>query len=148
MKKPLFTVYNPGRIFSGRLPHGRDIIKSMEGLCEQALIQMAWFSVIGAVSSATIGFYDQEKQTYLSHEKSEPLEIVSCTGNVSLKEHKPFIHAHIELGNRSGQTFGGHLFSDTILFAGEFKIEEMKGTPMERVPDKTTGLMLWNEISG
>ena len=108
---------------------------------------MAWFSIIGAVSSATIGFYNQEKRAYLSQIKSEPLEIISCTGNVSLKDCQPFIHAHIELGDKQGKAFGGHLFSDTIIFAGEFKLEELKGKPMERAPDRTTGLMLWSKNS-
>jgi len=147
MKKTLFTEYNHGRIVTGRLPHGMDIIQSMEGLCEQASIRMAWFSIIGAVSSATIGFYDQEKQEYLSHVKAEPFEIISCTGNVSMKDNKLFIHAHIELGDIQGNSFGGHLFSDTIIFAGEFKLEELSGRLRERAFDKTTGLMLWQENS-
>jgi len=147
MEKLLYKEYQRGRIFAGRLPHGMDIIKSMEELCKQTSIQMAWFSVIGAVSSATIGFYNQEKQEYQSQVKSEPLEIVSCTGNVSLKDRKPFIHGHIELGDNLGHSFGGHLFSDTLVFAGEFKLEELRGKPMARVPDRTTGLQLWSKNS-
>jgi len=46
--------FQQGRLFVGRLPHGKDLILSVEEFCEDASIQMATFSVIGAVSSATM----------------------------------------------------------------------------------------------
>jgi len=38
---------------------------------------------------------------------------------------------------------GGHLFSDTILFAGEIRLQELIGNPLERAYDERTGLNLW-----
>lgn len=104
---------------------------------------MATFSVIGAVSSATIGAYDQKQQVYVTSKEEAPLEIVSCIGNVSLKDGKPFIHAHILLADEQGKTIGGHLFSETIIYAGEINLQELTGKPMERTYDNDTGLMLW-----
>ena len=135
--------FQQGRIFVGRLPHGEDLINSIEEFCKKALIQMATFSVIGAVSSATIGAYDQKQQVYVTSKEEAPLEIVSCIGNVSLKDGKPFIHAHILLADEQGKTIGGHLFSETIIYAGEINLQELTGKPMERTYDNNTGLMLW-----
>lgn len=135
--------FQQGRLFVGRLPHGRDLILSVEEFCEDVSIQMATFSVIGAVSSATIGAYDQKQQVYVTVKEEAPLEIVSCTGNVSLKNGKPFIHAHILLADEHGKTTGGHLFSETIIYAGEINLQELTGKPMERTYDNDTGLMLW-----
>ena len=106
---------------------------------------MATFSVIGAVSSSTLGFYDQQKRVYETFTKKAPHEIASCIGNVSLKEGKPFIHAHVVLGGQDGKTTGGHLFSETIIFAGEINLQELIGTAMERNFDTTTGLFLWKQ---
>jgi uncharacterized protein len=135
--------FKPGRRFLGRLPHGKDLITSIEDFCKASSIQMATFSVIGAVSSATLGAYDQKQQVYATFTQKEPHEIVSCTGNVSLLDEKPVVHAHIVLGNLEGKTIGGHLFPETILYAAEIDLQELTGTPLKRAYDDTTGLMLW-----
>jgi len=143
MKKLACFEFQQGRVFVGCLPHGRDLILSVEEFCEDASIQMAAFSIIGAVSSYTIGAYDQKQQVYVTFKEKAPLEIVSCMGNVSLKEGKPFIHAHILLADEQGKTIGGHLFSETIIYAGEINLQELTGKPIERTYDNDTGLMLW-----
>jgi len=143
MKELSCFKFQQGRIFMGRLPQGGDLINSIEEFCKKALVQMATFSVIGAVSSATIGAYDQKQQVYVTFKEEAPFEIVSCIGNVSLKDGKPFIHAHILLADEQGKTIGGHLFSETIIYAGEINLQELAGKPMERTYDSNTGLMLW-----
>ena len=135
--------FKPGRRFVCRLPHGKDLITSIEDFCIELSIQMATFSIIGAVSSVTVGAYDQKQQVYVTFKEESPLEIVNCIGNVSLKNGDPVVHAHIVLGNKQGRTLGGHLFSETILFTGEIHLQELIGKPLERVYDDTTGLMLW-----
>jgi uncharacterized protein len=102
------------------------------------------FSVIGAVSSATLGTYDQTQHVYVTFTENVPMEIVTCAGNVSLKGKTPAIQSHIVLADERGKIIGGHLFSETILFAGEIDLQEMTGKPLERVYDDKTGLMLWN----
>ena len=143
MEGLFWSEFNPGRLFIGRLPHGKDLIASIEYLCDRQSIRMATFSIIGAVSSVTLGFYDQKQQSYITLNKRAPLEIVTCIGNVSIKDGSPFVHAHIVLGDEEGKTIGGHLFSETIIFAGEISLQELTGKPMERNFDNTTGLMLW-----
>lgn len=137
------SMFEAGRCILGRLPHGKDLIRTLEGFCVQNSIQTAVFSVIGAVTSATLGSYDQNQQVYVTYKKEEPLEIVNCTGNVSLKDGKVAVHAHAVLADMDGQTIGGHVFSDTVIYAGEMYIRELLGTPPEREYDETTGLPLW-----
>ena len=137
------TEFATGRHFVGRLPHGEDLLQSITFLCQTHDIRMGTFSLIGAVSSATIGAYDQTQQVYVTVKKDIPLEIVTCLGNISLKEGNPFVHAHIILGDEEGKTFGGHLFSETLIYAGEIHLQELTGAPLNREYDETTGLMLW-----
>ena len=143
MNKLKCAQFEPGRRFTGRLPHGTDLITSIENFCKEKMIQTATFSLIGAVSSATLGAYDQKQQVYVSFTEDRPLEIVTCTGNVSLAEGVPVVHAHILLADEQGKTTGGHLFSETIIYAGEIDLQELNGDPLKRVYDDTTGLMLW-----
>lgn len=133
----------PGRFFIGRLPFKQDLITSVENFCRESSIKMAVFSIIGAVSSVTIGAYDQKQQVYVSHSEKAPLEILNCTGNISLKEGRPVVHTHVVLCDQEGKITGGHLFSDTIIFAAEIKLQELTGNSLERVYDNDTGLMLW-----
>lgn len=143
MNKLICSEFKLGRRFLGRLPHGKDLITSIEDFCKASSIQMATFSVVGAVSSATLGAYDQKQQVYATFTQEETLEIVACTGNVSLLDEDPVVHAHIVLGDVEGKTIGGHLFPETILFVGEIDLQELTGKPLERAYDDTTGLMLW-----
>ncbi|MDY6906093.1 MAG: PPC domain-containing DNA-binding protein [Thermodesulfobacteriota bacterium] len=133
----------PGRRFMGRLPHGGDIVTCVEAFCKTNDIQAGTVSIIGAVSSATLGVYDQAQQVYVTWQVEGALEILSCTGNISLKDGVPFLHAHILLGDEKGNVTGGHLFSETVVFAGEIEITELTGASFERGYDDTTGLMLW-----
>ena len=143
MKTIACSEYQLGRRFVGRLPHGKDLIDSVQEFCKDNAINMATFSLIGAVSSVTIGAYDQQQQVYVTFTELKPLEILTCTGNVSIKDGKPFIHAHVVLCDEQGKTIGGHLFSESIIFAGEIDLQELLGEPMKRKYDDTTGLMLW-----
>ena len=140
----LYREYNAGRRFVGRFDHGKDLISSLEDICAENKIEMAVFSVIGAVLSVTLGCYNQKKQAYISFQENSPLEIASCTGNISLKDGNPFVHAHAVLSDEQRKTISGHLFSKTPVFAGEFDIRELKGKPFSRKYDRETGLMLWS----
>ncbi len=143
MAELICSEFKPGRRFVGRLPHGKDLIATIEAFCEAHSIQMATFSVIGAVSSVTLGAYDQRQLVYVTFTETSSLEIINCIGSVSLMDGNPSIHAHIALGDKDGNVIGGHLFSETILFAGEIDLQELSGKPLERSYDDTTGLMLW-----
>ena len=140
----LVREYNTGRRFAGRFDHAKDLLASLTGFADKNNITMAVFSAIGAVFSATLGYYDQKKKEYVSYTENKPLEIISCTGNISLKEGAPFVHAHAVLSDGEGKTIGGHLFSETPVFAGEFYIQELAGSPFSRQHDPETGLMLWS----
>jgi len=137
------ATFERGRSILGRLPHGKDLLKTIEEFCVQNSIQTGVFSIIGSVMSATLGSYDQNQQVYVTFKKEEPLEIVNCTGNVSLKDGKVAVHAHAVLADMNGQTIGGHIFSETIVYAAEIYLRELLGKPLEREYDSITGLSLW-----
>lgn len=143
-KKMKCEQYNSKRRFIGRLPKGQDLIKSLETFCVEQNISVGVFSLIGAVSSAKIGAYDQKRQIYESFQEDRDFEILHCTGNISLKDSKPFVHAHIMLADAKGETLGGHLFSDTIIYAAEIDLQELGGPTLTRSKDSATSLMLWN----
>jgi len=143
MERITASEFNPGRCFLGRLPHGKDLVAAVEDFCADHSLVMAVFSMIGAVTSATLGAYDQKQQVYVTVQKREPLEVVHCTGNVSFKDGKPTVHAHGVFADINGETIGGHVFSETVVFAGEIYIQELLGASVARTYDEQTGLFLW-----
>lgn len=131
-------------ILMGRLPHGSDLLEALTAVCLEGNITLGQIRAIGAVSKASIGYYNQQRREYEFISFDRPLEITSLIGNVSLREGKPFVHAHVNLGDAIGNSFGGHLAPGTSVFACEFIIESFEGTPLMRTYDEETGLQLWN----
>ena len=80
---------------------------------------------------------------YSFFELNKNLEITSLTGNISLRDDEPMVHAHITVSDSDGRTFGGHLAPGTIVFACEFVITALDGPQLLRSHDDQTGLPLW-----
>jgi uncharacterized protein len=138
-----FSQYNAGRIFIGRLTSREDIIRTVENFCRRHGIKLAAFSVTGAVSLFTIGVFDQKQQVHVTSRNEIPMEIISCTGNITLYGENAHVKAQIILADQLGKTSGGCLFSDTLLFDGELQLIELLGPPASRVYDQDSGRMLW-----
>lgn len=135
-----------GRIM-GRVPQGEDLLGYLNQICLDENIKAGQVSAIGAVAKAKIGFYDQAKQVYDFMDFDEPLEIVSLMGNVSLKDGKPFVHAHVVFGDHTGKLLGGHLAEGAPVFACEFIITKFDSDhDFVRGLDQGTGLPLWQNL--
>ncbi|HHY37090.1 MAG TPA: DNA-binding protein [Firmicutes bacterium] len=134
-----------GRKLMGRFEHGADLLQALEELVEKEGIKAGALSLIGAVQEAKVAFFDQVTKEYKTIEFPESMEILSCSGNISLKDGKPFAHVHIILGDKEGRVWGGHLLPGTRVFAAEFVVEELAGIELEREYDATTSLSLWQK---
>lgn len=135
--------YERGRSFLGRLPLEGDLAGSIEGFCRENGITLGMFTALGAVKSARLAYYDQESREYRGFAVDEPMEMVSCMGNISLRDGQPIVHAHLALSDGEGRTISGHLMSGTPIFACEIFIQELLGEPLVRRQDEETGLPLW-----
>lgn len=133
----------PGRVFIGRLPKGGDLLESLTAVCRERKVELAKVSALGAVEHACVAYYHLGRQEYETFDLQGELEILSLTGNVSLRDGAPIVHAHVVFGDAQGRAFGGHLTPGTIVFACEFVLEELTGARLERGFDAPTGLPLW-----
>ncbi|MBM3898416.1 MAG: DNA-binding protein [Thaumarchaeota archaeon] len=128
--------------YVAKLPYGSDLLNSIKDIVTKVKLQSASFTAIGAVRKAKLSYYDQTTKKYNSLEFNEPMEIVSCIGNVSELEGKMVVHAHLVLSDKEGRAFGGHLLEGTELFACELMMNEYKNLRIKRKYDKLTGLNL------
>jgi predicted DNA-binding protein with PD1-like motif len=133
----------PKDVVMGRLSHGADLLEELTRLCVGRGVTLGRLEALGAVQKARVGFYDQAKRVYDYVDLDQPLEITKLVGNVSLKDGKPFVHAHVTLSDAAGRAYGGHLAEGTIVFACEFVLEAYEGPAFERGHDEQTGLALW-----
>lgn len=128
----------------GKLGVGCDLLEGLTNVCVERNVTLGRVGAIGAVQSARISFYNQESLTYQYSSVNCPLEIAHLIGNVSLKDGKPFVHAHATMFDEQGRSYGGHVAPGTVVFACEFILESFDGPRFERKPDKETGLSLWS----
>ena len=133
----------PGRTFVGRLETGSDLVEEIERFCAENDVGAAWVSVVGAVQRSTFAYYDQEGLRYVEGGSDDHHELSGFVGNISMKEGKPFLHAHATFSSREGDTVGGHLLPGNPVWVAEVTLREMTGVDLERTPDEVTGLALW-----
>lgn len=134
---------NLKEIYMGKLEFGGDMLREIADFVKKKGIRIGRIEALGAVQRARLSFYNQIRHDYQTFEIRRPLEIVTLVGNVSLKEKKPFVHAHIILTDETGKAYGGHLEKGTVVFACEIIVESYSGPIFEREVEKETGLSLW-----
>ncbi|MBT3525808.1 MAG: DNA-binding protein [Bdellovibrionales bacterium] len=140
---PNYKVATPTRTLIGRLDYGEDILEQLTSICVRGEIHAGRMQGIGALQSATLAYFHQDTREYENILFSQHMEIVSLIGNVSLKDGKPFVHAHMSIADQNGKVYGGHLVEGNIIFAAEFVMTELSCKPLDRLLDPTTGLYLW-----
>ncbi|MEE9167742.1 MAG: PPC domain-containing DNA-binding protein [Candidatus Neomarinimicrobiota bacterium] len=133
----------PRALFMGKLSQGCDLLEEISDICRKEKVQIGRMEALGAVQRARLAFYNQETHEYEFLMVDQSLEITKLVGNVSLKDGKPFVHAHITLADETGKTYGGHLAPGTVVFACELILESFEGPVFERGLDAQTGLPLW-----
>jgi predicted DNA-binding protein with PD1-like motif len=138
-----FWEASAGRVWVGRLETGDDLVEEIERVCAEHDVRAAWVSAIGAVKHASFAYYEQQEHRYLELASSEHHEIIGFVGNISIRDDRPFLHAHATFASRSGAAVGGHLVSGCEVFVAEVTIREMTGAELIRTPDEVTGLALW-----
>jgi len=132
-----------GKVVFARLYEDEDLLEAIASASKHAKISAGFFTLIGTLKKAKIGFY--RDGNYEPIEITEPLEIVSCIGNISLKEKVPIVHAHMAVSDEKGQTFGGHvLLGCLISVTAELMLVEAVGMKLERKFDEKTKLNLWS----
>lgn len=126
-----------------RLSIGEDIVKSISELCKKEKIHYAQVSGIGAVSSATVGFYSLEDKKYYSKTFDKPMEMVSLLGNITMNNGEEYLHLHASFSDENCNVFGGHLNQAVIGVTAEIFIRIIDGEMNRRV-HPVTGLNIFD----
>ncbi len=132
-----------GKIIFARFFEDEDLLEAIAQAVERGRIEAGFFVLIGTLKKAKMGFFHQGR--YQPIEMVEPLEIVSCVGNISVRKDKPHIHAHIAVSNKKGEVFGGHVLPGCIIsMTAELVLIEAVDVELQRKLDEKTQLYLWS----
>ncbi len=131
------------KMFMGKLEYGADLLEEITQFCIDEDICLGRVEALGAVKKARLGYYNQDNHEYHFYDLNQTLEITNLTGNISIKDGVPIVHAHVTLSDKNGCAYGGHLVPGTVVFAGEIVIQVLEGPQFERGLDQKTGLPLW-----
>lgn len=133
---------NGEQVFALILETGDEIIPCLNRFADEQKLDAASFKAIGALSRATLAFFDWEKKVYLPIEIHEQVEVASLTGDIALgPDGKPAVHVHAVLGKRDGSAMAGHLQAGIVRPTLEIILTETPGQLRKRF-DPALGIAL------
>ncbi len=134
--------FSKGRNFLFRVPEREELLGFINSFAKKNNVLIGTVSAIGSLRNPKIGYFDENAGEYKVIELSGLYELVSLSGNISLKDGEPFAHVHVALGGPDGRLYGRHLVEGEV-FVAEVFIQELLGEPLERKPQEN-GLTLWD----
>ena len=131
----------PERTIAVILERGEEVMAALLQFAIEHRITAGRLTAIGALESATVGFFDWERKTYRRIPVDEQVEVLSLVGDIALDGDQPRIHAHAVLGRSDGSTVGGHLLEAHVRPTLEVMVVEAPSN-LQRTTDEETGLAL------
>lgn len=124
-----------------RIDKGEEVVKMLTKLCTEQKIKLGSITGIGAASKVKLGLFDVKKKEYHAQELSGDFEIAPLVGNITTVDGKPYLHLHINIGDKNQKSFSGHLNSAVISATFEAVLDVIDGS-VDRKFDDETGLNL------
>jgi len=131
----------PERTVALVLDRGDEVMASLQRFATEHNLTASRLSAIGALESATIGYFDWERKKYTRIPVEEQVEVLSLIGDIALDGAKPRVHAHVVLGRRDGSTVGGHLLEGRVRPTLEVMVIDSPAY-LRRVCDPVSGIAL------
>jgi uncharacterized protein len=130
------------RTFAVILQTGDEAMTCLKAFAEKEKIGGAQVTAIGALSRATLAYFDWETKRYQSIPVGEQVEVASLVGDIAIgPDNKPSVHVHVVVGRKDGTALAGHLQEGHVRPTLEIIVTEMPAH-LCKAPDKESGLAL------
>ncbi len=121
---------------------GDEFMAGLTNFAKENDLTASSLTAIGALSDATLDFFDMEKKEYKEIPVQEQVEVLSLVRDIAPKEDgEPQVHAHVVLGTSDGAARGGHLLEAHVRPTLEVIVVESPEHLQHRT-DEETGLPL------
>src|SRR6266705_1960977 len=98
------------RTFAVILQTGDEAMRCLQEFAVRERLGASQVTAIGALSRATLAFFDWGSKRYLPIPVAEQVEVAALVGDIALgPDGKPSVHVHAVLGRRDGTAMAGHL---------------------------------------
>lgn len=124
-----------------RINTDEDVVQVVTEFCSAHTIKNATFTGIGAIKRLTCGYYELSEKKYYFKDYEGLFEVVSLTGNVMLKDEKPFVHVHGVFTGTDNMAFGGHIVEMRVGVVLEVVLTPLS-SEISRSLDECIGLYL------
>src|SRR5271167_1617023 len=93
---------------------GDEAFSGLLEFAEKYHVTSAHFTAIGAVSGATLGWFDPQRKMYKKIPSDGQHEVIAMSGDIALYQGKPVVHTHMAVGGPDGTTRAGHVLSAVV----------------------------------
>ncbi|EJL75899.1 PPC domain-containing DNA-binding protein [Chryseobacterium populi] len=138
-----WTARKVDNTFIVSVKNGSGIIESLTDFVVSQHIQSGEVTGIGAVSEATLRFFQPSTKKYVDKTFNEQMEVTNISGNVSEIDGKPLLHLHITLGREDYTALAGHLLDAKIRGAGEFFFYPLNAK-LSKTKDEDAGINFYD----
>lgn len=138
----MYTFHKTGSTYALSIDNHQNLTEAVMAFIRDEHITAGEISGIGAVSEATLRFFNPQTKLFEDRTFSQQMEIANLIGNISVMDGKPYLHLHITLGTADFQTISGHLLTARISGACELFVHSFD-TTLLREREQSTGLNLY-----
>jgi predicted DNA-binding protein with PD1-like motif len=90
---------------------GDEAFSGLQEFAEKYQVTSAHFTAIGAVSGATIAWFDPQRKMYKKIPIDGQHEVIGMSGDIAVYQGKPVVHTHMVVGASDGTTRAGHVLA-------------------------------------
>jgi uncharacterized protein len=111
MQVQLLNPGEPTKQYAVIFYEGDEAFSGLLEFAEQYQVTSAHFTAIGALSGASLGWFDPKRKMYKKIPVNGQHEVIGMSGDIALYQGKPVVHTHMVVGSPDGTTLGGHVLA-------------------------------------
>jgi predicted DNA-binding protein with PD1-like motif len=113
-----------GHTYQVTFGKGDEVASGLTEFAEKNHITAGHFTGVGALSSALLGWTNPDLRAFKKLEIDQEAEVLSFAGSISMRNGKPYVHAHAVLGLPDGSTRGGHFLEGHVSIVMEVYVTD------------------------
>ena len=111
MQVQLLNPGEPTKQYAVIFYQGDEALSGLLEFAEKYQVTSAHFTAIGAVSGATLAWFDPRRKMYKIIPINGQHEVIAMSGDIALYQGKPVVHTHMVVGASDGSTRAGHVLA-------------------------------------
>lgn len=125
MKVALLHQEHGLRTFVIVMAAGDEAMSALASVARDRHLGASHISAIGAFERATVAYFDWPSREYRHIPIDEQVEVLSLSGDITVSDGAPAVHAHVVLGKSDGTAHGGHLVEGRVRPTLEIVLTEL-----------------------